>query len=224
MLLWMALFCSFLGLSSTPLCVSTCAHTCTHTHMYTRTCTHTHPASSPFVPLLMDIHWHVLAIVKSAAVSIGVRVPFQVTALSGCVSRSGVLDPVAALAEVFWGPSLPFPQWLHTDIPTTSFVSFRPWMDIGLLPRLTVVNSAAVSTGVWVSFWIRVLSSSVLFSEDITLMYHFYVVNSGCAGSGLLGRLFPCWGAGAALWLGCGLLIVGVSLVAQRSSRSQRIQ
>ena len=136
MLLRMALFCSFLGLSSTPLCVSTCA--CTHAHMYSRrhthipcifsihssfdghpltclgyceecrcehrrahTCVHTHAHARTHTHtlhllhsfLLMDIHWHVWSIVKSAAVSIGVHVPFQVTALSGCVSRSGGSGP-----------------------------------------------------------------------------------------------------------------------------------
>ena len=48
---------------------------CAHVHVRT----HTHPpASSLFIPLLTDTYWHVLAVVKSAAVSMGVWVSFQV--------------------------------------------------------------------------------------------------------------------------------------------------
>lgn len=61
----------------------------------------------------------------------------------------------------------------------------------------------------------------VSFFEDIIFMcyfvHYFYEVNFGCAGSGLLGRLFSRWGAQEwpSGW-GAWLLIVGASLVAER--------
>lgn len=56
-------------------------------------------------------------------------------------------------------------------------------------------------------------------------MYYFYVVNFGCAGSGLLGRLFSCWGVQEPLsgWA-ARASHCGASLIAERRSRSQQIQ
>ena len=72
LLLQMALFCSFLWLSSIPLYICT--------------------TSSLSIHLSMDICFHVLAIVNSAAMNKGVHVSFRITVLSGYMPRSGIAE------------------------------------------------------------------------------------------------------------------------------------
>ena len=90
MLLQMAQFHSFLWLSNTPfyyiyIYIYICIYTHTHTH------THTHHIF--FIHSSVDRHlgcFHVLAIVNSAAMNIGVHVSFRIIVLSGYMPRSGI--------------------------------------------------------------------------------------------------------------------------------------
>ena len=52
--------------------------------------------------------FHVLAIVNSAAMNIGVHAPFQILVLSGYMLAVGLLDQMATLFLVFWGTSALF--------------------------------------------------------------------------------------------------------------------
>ena len=75
MLLQMALFHSFLWLSSIPLCIYT---------------------TSFFIHSSADGHlscFPVLAIVNSAAVNTGVHVSFQIIVFSGYMPRNGIAEP-----------------------------------------------------------------------------------------------------------------------------------
>lgn len=58
-------------------------------------------------------HVHVLAVVKSAAVNIGVHVSFQIMVLSREMPRSGTAGSMLVLFFVFVEPPCCFPQWLH---------------------------------------------------------------------------------------------------------------
>ena len=90
MLLQMAIFYSFLWLSNIPLCVYVCVYVCvcvcvcvyTHTHIF-------------FIHTFVDGHlgcFHVLAIISSAAINIGVHVSFRmrVFVFSRYMPRSGI--------------------------------------------------------------------------------------------------------------------------------------
>ena len=181
----------------------------------------------------MDTYWHVLAIVKTASVSAEVRVSSQVIVLSGCVSRSGAPGSYSS-------SSCSFLRTLYSVSTVAAQFTFSPHLfypfgggwTLRLLSCLNCCERAAVNTGESAEFWIRALSSSVFFFEDIificyfyAFMYYFYVVNFGCAGSELLGRLFSRWGvqerlsgwaARASHW--------GAFLVAGSRSRSQQVQ
>ena len=64
-----------------------------------------------FIHLSINGHlgwFHVLAIVNSTAVNIGVHLSFHITVLSGYMPRSGLLDNVVTLFLVFWWTSLLF--------------------------------------------------------------------------------------------------------------------
>ena len=50
--------------------------------------------------------FHVLAIVNSAAMNIGVHVSFRTTLFFGYVPKSGILDHMIALFLIFKGPSI----------------------------------------------------------------------------------------------------------------------
>ena len=52
--------------------------------------------------------FHVLAIVSSAAMNIGVHTPFQILVLSGYMLGVGLLDQMTTLFLVFWGTSILF--------------------------------------------------------------------------------------------------------------------
>ena len=87
MLLQMALFHSFLWMSSIPLCVCVCVCVCMCTH------THTHTHYIFFIHSCIDTHlgcFHVLTIVNSAAMNIGVHVSFQIIVLSRYMPRNGI--------------------------------------------------------------------------------------------------------------------------------------
>ena len=89
-LLQMALFHSFLWLSSIPLCV----------YMY-----------HIFVHSSADGHlgcFRALAIVNSAAVNTEVRVSFWIIVLSGYMPRSEIAGLYVDLSSVFWGTSILF--------------------------------------------------------------------------------------------------------------------
>ena len=49
-----------------------------------------------------------LAIINSAALTVGVHVSFQITVLSGICMEVGLLDHMATLCLVFWGTSILF--------------------------------------------------------------------------------------------------------------------
>ena len=92
MLLRMALFHSFLWLSNVPLCA--CVHVCV--------CVCIHYIF--FIHSSVDGHlgcFHVLAIVNSAAMNIGVHVSFQTIVLSGYIPRSGIAGSMTTLFLVF---------------------------------------------------------------------------------------------------------------------------
>lgn len=74
------------------------------------TCT----TSSSSIPLPMDVGFHDLAIVNSAAVNTGVQVSFRTTFFSGCTPRSGVAGSGGdSHFGIFKEPPDGFPWWLH---------------------------------------------------------------------------------------------------------------
>ena len=95
MLLQMALFCSFLWPNNIPLCV--CVFVCVYTH---------HISIHSSVNGHLDC-FHVLAIVNSASMNIGVHVSFQIVVLSGYMPRSGI-------AGSYGNCSFSFLRNLHT--------------------------------------------------------------------------------------------------------------
>ena len=83
----MTLFHSFLWLSGVPLYPSVClymrrcgTHVCAYRHSF-----RAHPSVGGRLSC-----FHVLVIVNSSAVNIGMRVSFQIVVLPGCIPRSGI--------------------------------------------------------------------------------------------------------------------------------------
>ena len=60
-------------------------------------------------PINGHLGWfHVLAVVNSTALNIGVHLSFQIIVLSGYMPRSGLLDNMVTLFLVFWWTSILF--------------------------------------------------------------------------------------------------------------------
>ena len=128
MLLQMTLFHSFWWLSSIPL------YTCT-----------TSPLS---IHLSLDICFHVLAIVNSASVNIGmVHVSFWIKVLLDICLGVGLLNNIVVLFLVFWGTSTLFSiVAVPTYIPTNSRGEF---------PFLHILSSICyLQTFKWWPFWL----------------------------------------------------------------------
>ena len=81
-----------------------------------------------FIHSSVDGHlgcFHVLAIVNSAAMNIGVHLTFRIRALSGYTPRVGLLDHMVAPFLVFLGTSILFSiVTVPTYIPTNSVGGF----------------------------------------------------------------------------------------------------
>ena len=94
----------FLWLSNIPLYM--CIHTHTHTH------THTHNFYFINSSIVAHLGFHVLAVVNSAAMDIGISVSFWIIVLSGYMHRSGITGSHGNSEE----PPYCFPSWLHQFI------------------------------------------------------------------------------------------------------------
>ena len=125
MLLQMALFPSFLWLSNIPLYICT--------------------TSSLSFPLSWIGCFHVLAIVKSAAVNIGVHVSFQSMVFSGYVPRSGIAGSYGSCIFSFWRNrhTLPLRGCTH---PSSCFLVIFSRTSAGVVIR---VGSWGRGTGLW---------------------------------------------------------------------------
>ena len=84
----MAIFHSFLWLSNIPFCVCVCVCVWIYTHIYP----HHIFLNQLSVDGYLGCSFHVLAVVNSAAINIGVHVSFQIRVLifSGYIPRSGI--------------------------------------------------------------------------------------------------------------------------------------
>ena len=65
--------------------------------------------------------FHVLAIVNSAAMNIGVHVSFQIMVVSGYMPRSGIAGSCGALFSVFFLATL----WQHVELPVPPAVEVQ---------------------------------------------------------------------------------------------------
>ena len=96
MLLQMALFHSFLWLSSIPLCIYTCVCVCVCVyHIF-------------FIHLLIVVCFHGLVIVNSASMNTGCMYVFKLQFCLDICPGVGLLDHMAILFLVFWGASILF--------------------------------------------------------------------------------------------------------------------
>ena len=69
-----------------------------------------------------------MAIVNSAATTVGVHVSFQITVLSGICTEVGLLDHMATLFFAFWGTSI-----LFSIVAAPTYI---PTRDVGGFPFL----------------------------------------------------------------------------------------
>ena len=93
--------CSFLWLNNIPLCIDT--------------------TTSLSIYLWMDICFHILAVVNSAAMNNGLHVSLSILVSSAYMPRSGIAGSYGALFLVFWGiPTLSSVVSVSIYIPTKS--------------------------------------------------------------------------------------------------------
>ena len=114
---------SFLWLSD----ISQCACVCIHTHIL-------------FIQSPIDGPlgcFHVLAIVNSIAMDIGVHVSFYIRMfiLSGYMSRTGIAESHGNYFQFFKEPAYCFPQWSH------QFTIYIPTNNVGVFPFLHTLSS-----------------------------------------------------------------------------------
>ena len=97
----------FLWLSNIPLCIYI-HNGILYIHIH---CVYIYIYHIFFIHSSVDGHlgcFHVLAIVNSAAVNIGVHVSFRIIVFSGYIPRSGISGPYGSSIFVFWGTTILF--------------------------------------------------------------------------------------------------------------------
>ena len=135
----MSEFHSFLWLSNILSHIYVCVCLYIHTHTHTYTCTYTHTYTHYIFFIHSSVHghlgsFHILAIVHSAAVNIGVMYlfKFEFSSFPDICPGVRLLDHMVVLFLVFWGTSILFsivtaPIYIPTNsVPRSLFSTFSP--------------------------------------------------------------------------------------------------